>query len=544
MASEPLRPRATRAVVRGRHGMVAAAQPLAVEAGVRILRAGGSAVDAAIATNAVLAVTEPNACGLGGDLFVLLNDPKTNELVGLDASGRAGTRATIDAITPTDDGLIDLRSAQSWTVPGAVDGWFVMHERFGRLPMKDLLADAIAVATEGFPVSEVVAAGWKHGQRYRDIAGFADVYLPDGRAPKEGELFANPAMGRAFELLVAEGRNGFYEGAIAESLVRFSTEQGGFLELEDLAATRSTWIAPMSTSYRGRVVHQLPPAGQGLAVLQMLNIIEGDDLAALGFDSPDRWHLLIEAKKLAYADRARFYADPEVNDLPLDELVSKAHGRNLRDRIDPARAALAIEPGDPRLATGDTTYLATADADGMMVSWIQSNYTGFGSGHVLAEWGFGLQNRGGLFALDPEHPNALAPSKRPFHTIIPGFVTENDAPLMAFGLMGGDMQPQGHAQVLVNLWEHGMNLQEAGDVARFHHGGLDEPTGPGPRDGGELSLEAAVPAAVVDELKRRGHRIADEPGYFGGYQAVGRDPETGCYLGATESRKDGCALGW
>jgi gamma-glutamyltranspeptidase/glutathione hydrolase len=546
------RPDATRSVVYARHGMVACATPLAAEAGVQILRAGGSAVDAAIAVNAMLAVTEPVLCGLGGDLFALVWDPREQALRGLNASGRAPGALTADKVKPLPDGTIPLHSPESWTVPGAADGWFALHERFGKLPLSKVLAPAIAAAEDGFPVTQVVAYYWARSERvFKEKPGFAQVFLPGGRAPREGEIFRNPALATTLRAMAEDGRAAFYEGAIARAIVRFSQQHSGYFQLKDFANHRSTWDEPISTTYRGVTVWELPPNGQGLAALQMLNMLETFELGAMGERSPDLWHLLIETKKLAYADRARYYADPAFAQVPVQKLLSKEYARERAKLIDLQRAARTVEPGaleaaaqGARLDGSETTYLCTADAAGMMVSLIQSNYTGFGSGYVVPDVGFGIQNRGALFSLDPQHPNFLQPGKRPFHTIIPAFATRDGQPLLAFGVMGGDMQPQGHVQILVNLLDLGMNLQEAGDAPRFHHEGSSEPTGTVMRDGGTLHLESGVDPQVVRELTRRGHRIVQAIGPYGGYQAIWRDPVTGVYAGATESRKDGCAIGY
>ena len=539
-------PDATRSVVWARHGMVAAAHPLAVQIGVDILRRGGSAVDAAIAVNAALAFMEPVSCGLGGDLFAMVWDPAKGELTGLNGSGQAPRRLTRELVPPAEDGTIPLYSPYSWTVPGCVDGWFALHARYGRLPMAEVLAPAIAAARDGAPVPQVIAGAWRSGERvFRESPGFAEVFLPGGRAPLEGEVFANPALARTLEQIARGGRDAFYRGPISERLVDYSRAHGGFFTAEDFAAHRSDWVEPIAVSYRGVTVYELPPNGQGLAALQILRMLEPHDLAALGRDNPDLWHLLIEAKKLAYADRARFYADPEFADVPVASLLSADYARRRAALIDMKRAARTVDPGDPRLAEGDTTYLATADESGMMVSLIQSNYTGFGSGYVVPELGFGLQDRGALFSLEADHPNALEPGKRPFHTIIPAFMAERGTPNLAFGVMGGDMQPQGHVQIVVNLVDFGMNLQEAGDAPRFRHTGSQEPTGTRMTDGGVVSLESGVAAEVRRELLRRGHRLQEASGSaFGGYQAIRRDPASGVYAGASESRKDGAAAGY
>ena len=545
--AEAARGQATRSVVWAPHGMVCAAQPLAVQAGVEVLKRGGSAVDAAIAVNACLGLMEPTANGLGGDLFAMVWDPRAKKLAGLNASGRAPLALTIDKVPAEKDGTIPLYSPYSWTVPGCADGWFELHKRYGRLPMKELLAPAIRYAEEGFPLSPVIASDWERSVKvFAGKPGFKEVFMPDGRAPREGERFKNPALAKTLRLLAERGRDAYYRGPIAEALVRYSKAQGGFFSLEDFAQHHSTWDEPISTEYRGYRVWELPPNSQGLAALEMLNILESYDLKSMGRESADFWHVMVEAKKLAFADRARYYADPAFASVPVEQLLSKDYAKQRAALIDMKHAAMADSPGEvAALNRRETTFLCTADASGMMVSLIQSNYTGFGSGYVVPELGFGIQDRGGLFSLHKEHPNALAPGKRPFHTIIPAFVTKDGAPLMAFGLMGGDMQPQGHAQVIVNLFDFGMNLQEAGDAIRFHHTGSTEPTGTAMTDGGILHIEDGLPQAVLDELKQRGHVIQPESvGAYGGYQAIWRDPATGMYAGATEKRKDGCALGY
>jgi gamma-glutamyltranspeptidase/glutathione hydrolase len=543
------RGQATRSAVYGQHGMVCAAQPLAAQAGIDMLKKGGSAVDAAIATNACLGLMEPTANGLGGDLFAIVWDPKAKKLEGLNACGRSplGLKAEQIPLDPKT-GEIPLYSPYAWSVPGCADGWFELHRKFGRLPLAEVLAPAIRYAEEGFPLSPVIASDWERSlTRFKDMPGFAQVFMPGGRAPREGEVFKNPALARTLRQIAEKGRKAYYEGPIAEAIVAFSKANGGFFTAEDFARHTSEWVAPVSTNYRGYDVWELPPPGQGIAALQLLNLVEGFDLKGMGRESADFWHVFTEAKKIAFADRARFYADPVFAAVPVAELIAKPYAQARARGIDLAKAATTDAPGDPAaLSRRETTYLCAADDDGMMVSLIQSNYTGFGSGYVVPELGFGLQNRGNLFDLTPGRPNSYAPGKRPFHTIIPAFVTRDGAPLIAFGLMGGDMQPQGHAQVIVNLVDFGMNLQEAGDAIRFHHTGSAEPTGtPMEAGGGVLHIEDGLPEAVLAELTKRGHVLKPEPvGAYGGYQAIRRDPVTGVYTGATEKRKDGCAIGY
>lgn len=527
--------------------MVCCSQPLAAGAGVDILKAGGSAVDAAIATNACLGVMEPTACGLGGDLFAITWDPREASLTGLNASGRAPMATSIDKVPPEPDGTIPLHSPYAWSTPGAAEGWFALHERYGRLPLEQVLAPAIRYAEEGVPLSPVIAGEWAVGaEQHAGRAGFADVFMPGGRAPRDGELFRNPALARTLRDIAASGRAFTRRGRFAEAICAFSRANGGFFDAVDFEENEPTWVDPVSAGYRRITVWELPPNSQGIAALQLLNILETFDLAALGRESADFWHILVEAKKLAFADRARYYTDPAFAAVPVAELVAKSYAKQRASLIDMERAATEVGHGDPiALSRKETTYLCAADRGGMMISLIQSNYTGFGSGYAVPELGIGLQNRGNLFALDPAHPNRLEPGKRPFQTIIPGFLTKDGIPLGPFGLMGGDMQPQGHAQVVVNLVDFAMNLQEAGDAIRFRHLGSSEPTGTVMTDGGQVSIERGLTEDVLEDLARRGHTFVRQPvNQFGGYQAIWRDAPSGVYCGATERRKDGVALGY
>lgn len=537
---------ATRSPVWAFNGMVCASQPLAVQAGVAVLRDGGSAIDAAIATNACLGLMEPTACGLGGDLFAIVYDPREARLTGLNASGRAPLAARIDRIPPAPDGTIPLHSVYAWSVPGCMDGWFALHGRYGKLPLERLLTPAIEYAEAGFPLSPVIAMEWVAGAReHAEKAGFADVFMPGGRTPRAGERFRNLALAQTLRDVVQVGP-AFFRGRFAAEIAAYSRANGGFFDEADFERNEPTWVDSVSTDYRGITVHELPPNGQGIAALQILNILENFDLASMGRDSAEFWHTMVEAKKLAYADRAKYYADPEFAAVPVQELISKEYARGRAALIDPGQAADVDPPGDPLvLSRKETTYLCAADRNGMMVSFIQSNYTGFGSGYAVPALGIGLQNHGGGFSLDPGHANCLEPGKRPFQTIIPAFASKDGVPVMPFGLMGGDMQPQGHAQVIVNMMDFGMNLQEAGDAIRFRHVGSSEPTGTRMTDGGTLYIEDGLAPAAADGLKRRGHRLGRQvTAQYGGYQAIWRDPESGVYCGATESRKDGCALGY
>jgi len=520
--------------------MVAAEHPHAARVGVEILQQGGNAIDAAIATNAALGFLEPNANGIGGDLFAIVWSAKDQKLYGLNASGRAPAALTIDKISPQEDGTIDVRSPASWSVPGCVDGWAELHGKLGSMAWPKLFAPAAKLARDGVPVPRVVASSWgRAAESLRSLPGFAATFLPGGQAPAEGDVFRNPALADTLDAIARGGRDAFYRGSIARDIVAFSKANGGYFTADDLANHTSEWVEPVSTTYRGVEVFELPPNGQGIAALQILNILERFDLRGMGRDSADFWHTLIEAKKLAFEDRARYYADPATNDVPVAALISKDYAARQAALIDPARSAERIDA--PALESGDTTFLAVADREGNMVALIQSNYYNFGSGYAVA--GFAMQNRGALFNLDPKHPNALAPGKRPFHTIIPAFATRNGKPWMAFGVMGGAMQPQGHAQIIVNLIDFDMDLQQAGDAPRFRHSGSSQPTGLTMTDGGVVALEPGISQAIADELARRGHVVQRE-GSFGGYQAVATDPDRGVLSGATESRKDGVAIGY
>lgn len=541
-------PFASRSPVLARHGMVCASQPLAAQIGLDVLKAGGSAVDAAIATNAALGLMEPTGCGLGGDLFVILWDSKAQQLVGLNGSGRsargldlAGMRARLDDLGATS---IPLHSGLAVTVPGCVDGWFTLHARYGRLPMARLLEPAIRYAREGFPMTPVIGEYWRRSRRvYGAFDEFMATYMPDGETVVEGQIFANPNLAASYEALVEGGRDAFYTGPMAADIVEAVTAAGGALSLGDLAAHRSEWVEPVSAPYRGHELWELPPNGQGIAALQMLRMLEHD---ALDRDDPLTWHRMIEIKKLVYEDRARFYADPAFAAAPLDVLLASDYAAARRALVQDDHAALELPAGElPEL--GDTIYLTVADDEGNVVSWIQSNYTGFGSGVVPRGRGFTLQNRGNLFHLEPGHANVYAPGKRPFHTIIPAMLTRDGLPVLSFGVMGGAMQPQGHVQVLVNLLDFGMNVQEAGDVARWRHDGSSQPTGEVMADGGVVHLESGVPDAVRQGLEQRGHRVVIDAGGYGGYQAIWIDDLGGdgrVYRGASEFRKDGAAVGW
>lgn len=538
-------PFATRSVVYAQGGMAATSHPLATQAALSVLQAGGSAVDAAIAANATLAFAEPTGCGIGGDLFAIVWDAESKQLAGYNGSGRSPAGLTLQHFKDKGIDRIPKRGALPVSVPGCVDGWFALHERFGKLPMAQVLSPAASYAERGAPVPQTIAYWWaKNAAVLQFYPGFIETFMPNGHSPAEGEIFANPRLAATLRILAKEGRDGFYSGPVAETIAGHVQAMGGFLSTSDLANHRGEWVDPVSADYRGVTLWELPPNGQGVSALQMLNILEGYDLASMGFGSADHLHVLIEAKKLAFADRARYFADPAFAEAPLERLLSKDYAASLRERIKMDKAA-KLDLRDPvAIEQGDTIYLCTADAAGNMVSLIQSNYRGMGSGVVPGDLGFILQNRGELFDLTPGRPNSYAPEKRPFHTIIPAFVTKDGEPWIAFGVMGGATQPQAHVQILCNLVDFGMNLQEAGDAPRAVHSGSSQPTGDRMTDGGELNLETGFANAAVRELVERGHKVLRAISPYGGYQAIARDPGTGVLAGASESRKDGQAAGY
>jgi len=536
-------PFATRSEVLAQQGMACTSQPLATQAALGILQQGGNAIDAAIAANAVLGLVEPTGNGIGGDLFAIIWDAKTQKLYGLNASGRSPYDLTLDYFKENGYTKIPALGPLPVSVPGCVDGWFALHSRFGNLSMDQILAPAIHYAEEGFPVTELIAYYWESGSRsLQRFPGFKEIFMPGGKAPSKGEIFKNPYLANTLRLIAEQGRDVFYKGEIAEKIVAYMQENGGFLTMKDMEDHSSEWVDPLSTRYRGYDVWELPPNGQGTAVLQMLNILENYDLLSMGFGSPEYMHLFIEAKKLAFEDRASYYADPAFNDLPVEELISKEYAKKRVVLIDENRAARSYPAGD--LEKGNTIYLTTSDKEGNMVSLIQSNYQGLGSGMTPGKLGFILQDRGELFSLEEGHMNVYEPHKRPFHTIIPAFITKNGKPWISFGVMGGAMQPQGHTQVICNLIDFGMNLQEAGDAPRIRHSGSSQPTGEVMNDGGTVYLESGFPYQTIRELLRKGHNIRFSNGGFGGYQAIMWDDENKVWYGASESRKDGQAGGY
>jgi len=538
------KPFVSRSEVLARNGMVAASQPLAAITAIDILKSGGNAIDAAIAANAVEGLVEPTGNGIGGDLFAIVWDNESKKLYGLNASGRSPKSLKPEEFQKRGLEEIPYTGVLPISVPGCVDGWFELHQRFGSKPMNELLAPAVKYAREGFPVSETIAYFWSFAPRYlKDQPGFTEVFLPGGKPPAKGEIFRNPALANTLEEIGKEGRDVFYKGSIAREIAAFVKEAGGFLSYEDLASHKSEWVEPVSANYRGYDLWELPPNGQGIAALQILNILEGYDIASMGFGSAEYIHLFIEAKKLAYEDRAKFYADPDFHEIPVEKLVSKAYANNRRELIDREQAALEYEAGDFPTEHGETIYLTVADKEGNMVSLIQSNFAGFGSGITPPDLGFCLQNRGQLFKLEKGHFNTYAPGKRPFHTIIPAFVTKDGEPLLSHGVTGGAMHPQGHVQVLVNIIDFGMNIQEAGDAPRVQHTGSSGPTGGTMTDGGWIHLENGFSEETIRELTRKGHRVRFG-GFYGFYQAIKRDSENKVYYGASESRTDGQAIGY
>ncbi len=536
---------ASRSEVIAPHGMAATSQPLATQIALDILKAGGHAVDAAIAANAALGLMEPTGNGIGGDLFAIVWDADNKELVGLNASGRAPALMTLDYFRKQGIDMIPKYGPLPVSVPGAVDGWFALHERFGRLSMREVLQPTIDYARQGFPVSEIIAAALQRGAAVLgEYPGFADTYMPNGRPPAKGEKFKNPRLADTLTAIAEGGRDVFYEGDIARRIDAYMTEHGGLLRYEDMAAHESEWVTPVATNYRGWDVYELPPNGQGIAALQLLNILEGFDIRSMGFGSAEYVHTFVEAKKIVYEDRARYYADMDFVDVPVATLISKEYAAERRGLIDSRKASTTVPAGDEKLEEGDTIYLTVADAAGNMVSLIQSNYRGMGSGMTPGDLGFVLHNRAEMFTLQDGHANVLEPGKRPFHTIIPAFVMKDGEPLISFGLMGGAMQPQGHAQVIINMVDFDMNLQEAGDAARVRHKGSSQPTGEVMTDGGIVHLESGFSQATRDALEALGHRLGPSDGSFGGYQAIMWDKEQGVYYGASESRKDGQAAGY
>ena len=533
----------SRSEVISQNGMVATSHPLATQIGLDILKSGGNAIDAAIAANAALGLMEPTGNGIGGDLFAIVWVEKEKKLYGLNASGRSPRNLTLEYFKSKKIKTIPSYGPIPVSVPGCIDGWFSLHKKFGTKRMIEILMPTIEYAENGFPVTELVAYYMSAAsKRFKEYPNFEDTYMIDGKTPEKGQIFKNPDLANTLKIIGKEGRNGFYKGIVAKTISKFLKEQGGFLDEEDLQNHKSEWVDPVSTNYRGYDVWELPPNGQGIAALQILNILEGFDIQKMRFGSAEYIHHFVEAKKIAYADRAKYYADPHFNKIPTKHLISKDYAKKRRKEIDTLKSSKSVSPG--KLENGDTIYLTTSDQDGNMVSLIQSNYRGMGSGMVPPGLGFMLQDRGELFSLEEGHFNIYEPKKRPFHTIIPAFITKDGNPWVSFGLMGGAMQPQGHAQIVINLIDFKMNLQEAGDAPRIRHSSDDQPTGGKMMDGGKIYLESGFDYESIRRLMKFGHEIGFDLGSYGGYQAIQVDKKNKVYYGASESRKDGNAAGF
>jgi gamma-glutamyltranspeptidase / glutathione hydrolase len=537
---------ATRSEVIAQHGMACTSHPLATMAAISILKKGGSAVDAAIAANAVLGVVEPEMNGIGGDIFAIIYDAKTGKLYGLNGSGHSPESLSLQEFKSRNLQFIPTVGPLSVSVPGCVDGWFELNQKFGKLSMAQILAQAIDYARNGFPVADEFAYELsKLERKFDSFPNFASLYMPGGHAPKKGDIFKNPQLAGTLEQIATGGRDAYYKGEIARSIDAFMKKNGGFITARDLAAHHSTWVDPVSTTYRGYRVWEIPPNGQGITVLEMLNILEGFDFSKIEFGSPEHVHLFLEAKKLAFEDRAKYYADMDFAKVPVDLLISKSYAAERRKLIKPHQASPDFSAGDLLISKGETVYLTVADSAGDMVSVIQSNFSGFGSGMVPDGLGFVLQNRGSQFTLEEGKNNTYSPKKRPFHTIIPAFVTKDDKPFMSFGVMGGSFQPLGQVEILLNMIDFGMNGQEAGDAPRIDHQGSSLPTGAKKEGAGTVYLESGYSFETIRTLMEMGHKVGFEiPGSYGGYQSIRFDPITKVYYGASDARKDGMAAGY
>jgi gamma-glutamyltranspeptidase/glutathione hydrolase len=533
----------SRSVILAQNGMACTSQPLATQAALDILKQGGTAIDAAIAANVVNSVVEPANCGIGGDLFAIVWDAQTKKLFGLNASGRSPKSLTLEAMKKMGHTKVPFFGPLAVSVPGCVDGWSELHKKFGKLPFEKLFDLAIEYAENGFPVTEIAAHEWKANADYfPKNTDFESVFVRDGKTPAKGEVFKNQALANSLKKIAKGGRDAFYKGEIAKEIEVYMANNGGYLKASDLIEHKSEWVEPVSTNYRGYDLWELPPNGQGIAALQMLNILEEYDIKSMGYGSPEYLHVLIEAKKLAFEDRAKYYADPHFNNIPIKELISKEYAAKRRKLIDPNKAAEQYAPGV--LESGETIYLTVADKEGNMVSLIQSLFNGFGSTVTPPKLGFPLQNRGELFTFEEGHFNKYQPGKRPFHTIIPAFVTKNGEPFMSYGVMGGAMQPQGHVQILINMVDFGVNVQEAGDMPRIRHSGSSQPTGSKMASGGIVNFEHGFEQETLRKLVQKGHFMKFNVGGFGGYQAIMYDSKNKVYHGASESRLDGQASGY
>jgi gamma-glutamyltranspeptidase/glutathione hydrolase len=513
------------------NGMVATSQPLASAAALRVLQDGGNAVDAAVSAAAVLSVVEPMMTGIGGDMFALVYMQQVGKPVALNGSGWAGSKATIDFFKDRKLDKVPASGMHSVSVPGAVGGWCKLHQRYGKVPLSRILEPAIEYAEKGYPVSDIIAAQWRETEAtLRQTPDAARNFLIDGRAPRHGQIFKVPELGRSLKLIAEGGRDAFYRGPIAKQIVEFSDKNDGLLTLSDFADYDAKWVEPISTNYRGYDVYEVGAQTQGLVPLEMLNVLEGYDVKSLGHNSVEYLHLIIEAKKLAFADRDAYLADPDKVHVPVTRLISKEYASERRQLINRNRAMPSARPGI--IENGDTVCFSVVDKDRNAVSFINSLFASFGSGLVAGETGVVLQNRGALFELDPRHPNVVAPRKRPFHTLIPAMVLKDGKPLFSLGVMGADMQPQGHVQVLVNLIDFGMDVQQAGEAARVRH----------------LEGGVALESSFVDEVRRglvhKGHDLISAVGVWGGYQGILIDQKTGVLMGGSDPRKDGLAIGW
>ncbi len=536
---------AGRSEVIAQNGMVCTSHPLSTQAGIEILRAGGNAIDAAIAANAMEGVVEPHVNGIGGDIFAIVWDNKTKKLYGLNGSGRSPYSLTLAEFKKRGLTHIPSTGPLPVSVPGCVDGWFELHKKFGSMPMERILSHAIQYARNGFPVHDELAGSLRAIPRiYGQYPNVKEHYYPNGEVPKKGDIFKNPNLANTLEKIAKGGRDVFYKGEIARTIDAFFKKVGGYLSYKDLADHTSTWVEPVSTNYRGYDVWELPPNGQGIAALQMLNILEGYDFSKIPWGSPEHIHLFVEAKKIVFEDRAKFYSDMDFVKIPVRSLISKEYADERRKLINPDRALSRIDAGNPALKDGDTIYLTVADKDGNMVSLIQSNYRGFGSGMMADGLGFMFQDRGELYSLTDGQNNTYAPHKRPFHTIIPAFMTKDGQPIMSFGVMGGGYQPLGHVEIVMDVVDFGMNVQEAGDAPRIDHDGSSEPTGEKMEGSGMVMLESGFPYETIRELMRKGHKVGYGLGGYGGYQCIRFDPIRKVYFGASESRKDGQAAGY
>jgi len=536
---------ATRSEVIAQNGMVCTSHPLSTQAAIEVLRAGGNAIDAAIAANAMEGVVEPHVNGIGGDIYAIVWDAKTKKLYGLNGSGRSPYSLTLDEFKKRGLKHIPALGPLPVSVPGCVDGWFELHKKFGSMPMERVLSHAISYARNGFPVHDELAYSLTNVPRlYGQFPNVKEHYYPNGSVPKKGDIFKNPNLANTLEKIAKGGRDAFYKGDIARTIDEFFKKNGGFLSYKDLADHTSTWVEPVSTNYRGYDVWELPPNGQGIAVLQMLNILEGYDFSKIPFGSTEHVHLFTEAKKLVFEDRAKYYADMDFAKIPVKTLISKEYAAERRKLINLDRAASRVDAGNPALKDGDTIYLTVADKDGNMVSLIQSNYRGFGSGMLPDGLGFMLQDRGELYSLEEGQNNTYAPHKRPFHTIIPAFMTKDGKPVMSFGVMGGAFQPMGHVQIVMDVVDFGMNIQEAGDAPRLNHEGSSEPTGEKMTDSGMITMESGIPYETIRGLMQKGHKVGYAMNVYGGYQCIRYDAERKVYFGASESRKDGQSAGY